>query len=210
MTIKSMVHKVTMFILHVSCSVSIAQNMGNYGQIFPVIEDDMREHILHRLKKMEGSGELLVHQQAIEKRLNERVIRPTPLHLKTTIESKRFTIDPTQWVSQDIIAPNGVLVAKAGTKLNPLEHVHFKKTLFFFNGDDAKQVAWVALHYKDYQQVKFILTGGDILEAANQFGRIYFDIGGRLAHTFHLTHVPSVVHQENTLWVVQEIGVNDV
>lgn len=210
MTIKRVIYRVIILILHLGCSVSMAQNLGNYGQIFPVIEDDMRKHILHRLKEMEVSGELVAHQQAIEKRLNEGVIRPSPLNLKTSSAPKRFTIDPTQWVSHDITSPNGVLVAKAGTKLNPLQHVHFKKTLFFFDGDDGKQVAWAVSHYKAYEQVKFILTGGDIRKAANQFGRIYFDIGGRLTNTFHITHVPSVVYQEDCHWVIQEIGVNDV
>ena len=190
-------------------NLCLAQNIGNYGQIFPVVEEDIRDQILRRLKTMESTGELARRQHEIEERVTAHVVRPKPLNLPTTSTPIKFTVDPTQFVSHDIYAPNVLLVAKKGTELNPFEHVAFTKTLFFFNGDDQKQVAWAKAHYQDYSHVKFILTGGDVSKAAILFGRIYFDIGGQLTNKLNITHVPSVVNQENHVWAIQEIGVND-
>lgn len=186
-----------------------AKNIGQYGQTFPVMEEDLRHVIMKRLKVMEDSGELLRHQETIQRRVAEQIIRPAPLSLTTTKTPKIFRIDPTVIVSHDVWTPDGTLVAKKGMSINPFSHIKFTKTLFFFNTDDAKQVAWVSKHYADYEHVKFILTGGDIQEAALRFGRIYFDLNGLITRKLHIAHVPSVVNQEGLFWKVKEIGEND-
>ena len=199
-----------LFMIMSATTATNASNLGHYGQVFPVIEEDVRVLIMKRLHSMEITGELTRHQREVEQRVAEHVLRPTPLTLTTTTKPEIFHVDPTVTVSHDVWTPDGVLVAKAGMRINPFAHVNLSKTLFFFNGDDKKQVAWVSLHYKEYTYVKFILTGGDIRDAANTFGRIYFDMGGALTTQLQVRHVPSVVYQEGLLWTVKEIGVNDV
>ena len=203
---------VLIFILASLCTfipVSHAKNIGHYGQVFPVIEEDIRQLIMKRLHAMQDNGELLRHQQAIDQRVAEHIIRPEPLHLTTTKTPKTFRINPTVLVSHDVWTPDGLLVAKKGMSINPFNHIKFTKTLFFFNADDANQVAWVKKHYGDYGHVKFILTGGDIREAAEHFGRIYFDLNGVITSRLHIKHVPSVVNQDGLFWKVTEIGAND-
>lgn len=184
-----------------------AKNIGQYGQVFPVVEEDIRHIIMKRLQSMKHSGELAQVQRTIEQRVAEHTIRPKPLPFTTTSNPSTFRIDPTVTVSQDIWAPGGLLIAKAGQRINPFERIHFLKTLIFFNADDARQVAWVKQHYADYHHVKFILTGGDVRVAAEQFGRIYFDINGLIATKLHIKHVPSIVTQDGLHWQVKEIGV---
>ena len=188
---------------------TMAANLGNDGDVFPVLEVDIREVIMSRLEGLEASGALKHYEEEVQQRVARHIMRPEAVGLPTTIEPKSFHVDPTVTVNQDIWAPNGLQVAHAGMKLNPFKHVIFSKTLFFFNGDDKHQVAWVKKHYQDYKHVKFILTGGDIRDGANLFGRIYFDLGGRLTQTLQIKHVPSVVNQDGLLWKIQEIGVND-
>ena len=188
---------------------SHAKNLGHYGQVFPVIEEDIRQVIMKRLNAMQDNGELLRHQRDIEQRVAEHIIRPKPLTLTPTNTPKTFRIDPTVLVSHDVWTPNLTQVAKAGTRINPFQHIKFSKTLFFFNADDAKQIAWVKKHYSDYEHVKFILTGGDIRQAAELFGRIYFDVNGLITSQLHIRHVPSVVNQDGIFWKVREIGGND-
>lgn len=187
---------------------ALGNNLGNYGQVFPVIEEDIRAVIMKRLHHMDSTGELVRRQREIDTRVANHVVRPSPLSLNVTNKPEVFRVDPTVTVSQDIWTPDGGLVAKAGTRINPFERVHFSKTLFFFNGDDAEQVAWAKAHYRDYAQVKFILTGGDIRDAAAAFGRIYFDMGGVLTTQLQIRHVPSVVNQDGLMWTVTEIGMN--
>ena len=157
---------------------------------------------------MDKTGELARAQHDIQRRVSAHVLRPTPLNLPTTTTPKRFHVDPTVIVNHDIFTPEGLRVAQKGTRLNPFEHVAFSKSLFFFDADDKAQVAWAKAHYQEYQQVKFILTGGDIREAANELGRIYFDQGGVLTNQLQIKHVPTVVTQEGLRWKMVEVGLD--
>ena len=190
--------------------VGFAKNLGNYGQVFSIAEEDIRDFMMRRLQFMDKSGELAQAQKEIQSRVSSHVLRPTPLNLPTTLRPKRFHVDPTVIVNHDIFTSDGMRIAQKGTRLNPFDHVSFRKTLFFFDADDKKQVKWVKAHYQNYDHVKFILTGGEITKAADIFGRIYFDLGGNLCKRLHIEHVPSVVRQTGHVWVIQEIGVHDV
>lgn len=187
-----------------------AKNLGNYGQLFPVIEEDIRQVIMAKLHRLEQSGALKQHQQRIVARVEEQVIRPKPLHLHTTTTPKSHELDPSIVLNQTLYAHDGTLIAKKGTHLNPFERVSFSKTLFFFDADDPKQLAWVKTHYTHFDQVKFILTGGDVKAASEVLGSVYFDLEGRLSRYFHLKHVPSVVSQEGLVWRIQEIGQHEL
>lgn len=189
--------------------VTFANNLGNYGQVFPILEKDIRQVLMHRLHEMEISGELKRRQREVINRVAEHIIRPKPSNLSTTTTPKSFLVDPSVMVNQDIVTPDGNVVIKAGARLNPFEHITFSKTLLFFNADDKHQVAWIKHHYQDYSHVKFILTGGDIRESYKIFGRVYFDLGGQLSNRLHLKHVPSVVYQNGLSWKILEIGVPD-
>ncbi|PWY54756.1 type-F conjugative transfer system protein TraW [Legionella qingyii] len=187
-----------------------AKNLGNYGQLFPVVEKDIREVIMTKLHRLEQSGALKQHQQKIVARVEEHVRRPKPLHLPTTTTPQTHELDPSIVVNQTLYAHDGTVIAKKGTHLNPFEHVSFSKTLFFFDADDPKQLAWVKAHYTHFDQVKFILTGGDVKAASEVLGSVYFDLEGRLSSYFHLKHVPSVVSQKRLVWRIQEIGQHEL
>lgn len=187
----------------------LAKNIGNYGQVFSIAEEDLRDFIRRRLQFTDKSGELAKAKKAIQHRVSAKVLRPTALNLPTTTTPKRFQVDPTVIVNHDIFTHKGIRITQKGMRLNPFDHVSFKKTLFFFDADDKAQVDWAKANYQHYAQVKFILTGGEIAKAAEIFGRIYFDLGGSLCKGFHIEHVPSVVNQEGRVWVIEEIGVHD-
>lgn len=183
-----------------------AQNLGNYGEVFPIVEQDIRHVIMEKLKLMQATGELKEHQSRMIKRVTQQVRRPKPINLSTTSHPKLFTMDPSITVNQDISDAHGKIIAQKGTQLNPFNRVSFSKTLFFFNADDSKQVSWVKNHYQEYAHVKFILTAGDVTEASEVLGSVYFDLRGRLSRYFHLKHVPSIVRQQGLVWEIKEIG----
>ncbi len=201
-------YKIWGVVLYGVLSPLLAQNLGNYGEVFPVIEEDIRQTIMRKLHEMERTGELQQHQKEVIARVSTHVRRPKPVNLATTSTPSTFEIDPSIVVNQDIVTPDGALVASAGMHLNPFEQVSFSKTLFFFNADDLKQMNWVKKHYQDYHHVVFILTGGDVKDTSSVFGAVYFDLEGRLSSYFHLKHVPSIVNQKGMVWKVQEIGQN--
>ena len=187
-----------------------AKNLGNYGQLFPVIEEDIRQVIMAKLHRLEQSGALKQYQQKIVARVEEHVRRPKPLHVPTATTPKTHELDPSIVVNQTLYTHDGTVIAQKGTHLNPFDRVSFSKTLFFFDADDPKQIAWVKTHYKNFDQVKFILTGGVVKAASEALGSVYFDLEGRLSRYFHLEHVPSVVSQKGAVWSIKEIGQHEL
>lgn len=186
-----------------------AQDLGNYGKVFDVQERDIREVILARLNHMKSSGRLDALEKKLQEDMAKRIIRPKPVLLTTTRNPKAYYVNPEVVVNEDITTPDGLSIAKKGSYINPFDYVTYRKTLFFFDADDAAQRAWVKKHYKDYEFVKFILTKGDIVDASEDIGRIYFDMGGKLSRYYHLKHVPAVIVQNKKQWKIQEIGVGD-
>ena len=188
-----------------SLSVS-AEITQNYGEVFPVIEQDIRLVIQGRLNAMEKSNAMNEFKEKAIERVKQSTYRPNPLLLTPADETSSYYVDPSITLKQDIRLPNGQLIAASGTRINPMEKVTLSYALIFFNGDDEEQVAWVKSHYKKYPAVKFILTGGDIRDAANLFGRIYFDQEARLTEKLHIQHVPSIAVQEGVQWKITTIG----
>ncbi|GGI90943.1 type-F conjugative transfer system protein TraW [Legionella impletisoli] len=181
-----------------------ARTIASYGGIYPVEEIDIREVIFKRLNDMDKSGELMNYQERASNHVKEQIERPEPLGLSTTLNPKTYYVSPTVTVNHDIYNADGVLIAQKGTAINPFEKIRFKKALMFFDADDEKQVVWVKEHYSNYPHVKFILTGGSVLEASKLFGRVYFDWQGALTRKLHIKHVPSVVEQKGLQWQIME------
>ncbi|PJD93812.1 MAG: type-F conjugative transfer system protein TraW [Legionella sp.] len=205
MTNKALISLAAIFI---SQSI-MALDLGNNGKVFDVQEHDIREVILARLNHMKSEGSLDKLEKALQEDMTKRIIRPKPVLLTTTRDPKAYYVNPEIMVNENITTPDGQLIAKKGVYINPFDYVTYRKTLFFFDADDKEQRAWVKKHYKDYELVKFILTKGDIADASEKIGRIYFDMGGKLSRYYHLRHVPAVVVQDKKQWKIQEIGVGD-
>lgn len=193
-------------LLLINSASSYAQNMGNYGEVFPIIEQDIRQVIMNKLHRMELTGELERHKERLIARVEEHVTRPKPVKIPTTNSPESYEVDPSIVVNQNMYTHDGSLIAKAGMHLNPFDRISFSKTLFFFNADDPEQMVWVNTHYKQFDHVKFILIGGNVKEASDTLGPVYFDLEGRLSSYFKIKHVPAVIRQKGHVWSVQEIG----
>lgn len=185
---------------------SLAKNLGSQGQTFVVKEQDFRVFIQDRLAHLQQTGALKAYEKAAQHRVRQAVYHPQALDLKTQTQSQTFFVDPSVRLNRAITDQTGRVLVRAGTVVNPFKTVHLASVLLFFNGDDPAQVRWVQAHYRDYRWVKFILTGGDLRQAANQFGRIYYDQHGLLTKKLHITHVPAIAQQAGLKWKITVIG----
>jgi conjugal transfer pilus assembly protein TraW len=61
-------------------------------------------------------------------------------HLSSATEPRERRIDPTLEIYQDIRAPNGQFVARAGERINPLDNLPFTMRLIVFDATSPKQV----------------------------------------------------------------------
>lgn len=195
-----------LWLVLVSCSVW-ANNLGQYGQVFPVVEQDLRQVILNRLNAMANTGDLARHEEHMKEQVKEHLLHPKRLPLSKGTTSRSFLIDPSITLNKDLRLPDGRLIVAQGTSINPFDYHAMKKTLVFFDAEDSHQMAWVKQHAQKLAPYKLILTGGSVRDASKILGVVYFDIQGALTTRFHIQQVPAIVRQEGRFWRVQELGV---
>ena len=158
--------------------VAQAKNLGTWGEMYPIAEQDMLTTIQTRLKAMEASGEMAREQEAFKQRVIENTLRPKPVDgLTLAQENTTHYIDPSLTVSEDLKDHQGRVFARKGQVINPLDTVPFTDTLYFIDADN-----------------RIILVNGDVREATNALNtRIYFDQDGSLSRKFALKAIPARV-----------------
>lgn len=188
----------------------VAKDFATRGVIYPIEEQDPIALIQQKLKTMEGSGELKRRNLELQKHTRALVERPQPIEGITKCSKVRiFTFDPTHEVKEDLYDHQGQIFARKGTKINPLGTVSLSQDLLFFDGDDNEQVAWVQEKFAkslESNSVRLILVKGAPLKLAEELNiPVYFDQNGILIKKLGISHVPTVVSQENLRLRIEEI-----
>lgn len=176
------------------------------GQTFPVAEMDFRQYVFFKLNKMKQSGELEKIKKEAINRVANSALRPKPLNLETQDKSLTYFVSAEQVVEKDIFLPDGRLLVKKGTKINPFHRVSLPYVMIFIDGDDDQQVLWAKSYVTKIGANKIILTGGNVKEASKIFSHIYFDQEGKITKKLNITHVPSVASQSSDKWKIEVIG----
>lgn len=184
-------------ILYLPLSVSAA-DLGVWGDVYPVQEQSMLGLIQQRLGDMQASGGLAEKQQQFKARVIENTLRPVPVDgLITDTEPHTHHVDPSITVAQDMADSQGRVFARQGQRINPLETVPLASTLYFIDGDDKRQVDWMAQQTPPTVNYKVILVGGNIKDMTTALNtRMYFDQHGVLSQKFALKYIPAVVSQD--------------
>ena len=124
-------------------------------------------------------------------------------------EERSRLFDPAVTVARDIRTNDGVLIAAAGTRVNPLERMTLVRDLLFVDGRRTAEIAW-ALAHESGRPAKIVLLAGRPLELMRRHGRpFFFDQGGRLAARFGIAATPSLVEQAGTRLRITEFPVRD-
>ncbi len=116
--------------------------------------------------------------------------------------------DPTYILPEDASLPCGKVLHPAGTIVNPLDVMKLERRIFFINGKDEEQVAWLLEHFKD-EQDRVILVAGSPVKLSERLGReIYFDQhNGFLTKKWGIKAVPAIVMQEKNRLKIMEIRI---
>ncbi|HEF0975477.1 TPA: type-F conjugative transfer system protein TraW [Escherichia coli] len=184
-----------LLILLVLSGMAQAKNLGTWGELYPITEEDMLTTIRIRLKAMEASGEMAREQEAFRQRVIENTLRPKPVEgLTLAQENTTHYIDPSLTVSEDLKDHQGRVFARRGQVINPLDTVPFTDTLYFIDADNPQQLAWMKAQKPGTLTSRIILVNGDIRQATQALGtRIYFDQEGILSRKFELKSIPARV-----------------
>ena len=185
-----------------------AKDLGVRGATWPVAEPDLLEEIETRLLEMRRSGELARFEAEARERARRRIEEPEPVPgIAPAREARIRPFDPAIVVERDIRTPDGILIAAAGTRVDPLERVGLTRDLLFVDGRRAAEIAWALGHGRP---AKVVLLAGRPLDLMRKHRRaFYFDTGGRLAARFGIAATPSLVAQDGTRLRITEVPVDD-
>lgn len=170
-----------------------AADLGTWGDLWPVREQDMLELITQRLQGLQQSGQWDKTMGEFKQRVIENSQRPAPvegLHRAEKYAQRWF--DPSIRLTEDLKDSEGRVFAHQGELINPLKTVPFMQTLYFINGDDPDQIAWMKRQVPETLMSKIILVRGSVPDTSAALdSRIYFDQNGVLSKRFGLTSVPA-------------------
>jgi len=185
-----------------------ARDLGTTGRLFTIAEPDMLTFIKQRLQAMEGSGEMAKMQKETEERVKAHAVRPTPVAgLSPAVTTRSFAFDPTFTVRETITDMQGRVIAKQGDQVNPLDRVPFSEVLYFLDGDNRAQVAWVKKQIGGQTNFKVILVNGNIRETSDTLDEpVYFDQAGVLTTKFGFTHTPVRISRDDRVLKVEEVA----
>ena len=185
-----------------------AADLGVRGATWPVAEPDLLAQIEARLIEMERSGALARLESEARANARRKLEEPDPAPgIAPATERRSRLFDPAIVVERDIHTSEGVLIAAAGTRVNPLERMTLARDLLFVDGRREAEIAWALAHDRP---AKIVLLAGRPLELMRQHRRpFFFDQGGRLAARFGLRFTPSLVEQAGAKLRITEVPVEE-
>lgn len=181
-------------------------DLGQYGSLFDIKEEDMLDYLMRRLHTLKESGKLQEMETNLKNKAKERILYPLAVEgLSETRVERSFIHDPSLVVDSDIKDHEGRLIARAGQRVNPLQHLSLSKGMVFIDGREETQVHWAIAHQDKF---KIVLTNGSPLKRQEQFGtKFYFDQGGIITKRYGIRHVPARIQQEGDVLRVTEFVV---
>lgn len=191
-----------------------AKDFGTKGHTHKIVEQSFLQMIEERLQKVDIEKE----RQKMEQVAKERINNPTAIeNIKPAERGRVFYYDPTYVLDEDAVLPCGKVLHKAGTSVNPLEHMELNRRLFFVDAREKKQVEWLKTQLNNPLpeqtepiEDKIILVGGLPIELEKELGVVvYFDQNGALTNKFAIKHSPALALQDGLKIRIDEIDLTN-
>lgn len=118
-----------------------------------------------------------------------------------------------------MLLPCGKVLHKAGTKVNPLDHMDLERRIIFVDGREDKQIEWlkeVLTEKAEEEQEnskledRIMLIGGSVFKLQEELGmQVYFDQMGELTTKFGIKASPAIAVQEGKKLRIEEVALGD-
>ena len=175
-----------------------AKDLGNYGTLFKITEEDLLMILNERLSKATIDEH---KQEEIQKAFVKSIETPKGKTLPQAIKQRSFDFDPTIYLHEDLKDKEGKIILAKGSKVNPLDNTQLRENLLFFDGNDPQQLAWAKS-----QKGKWILAAGRPIDLEKKEQRaVFFDQGGYLMNILGIQALPAKVTQEAKKLKVEEV-----
>jgi len=193
-------------------SQASAEDLGVHGKLYEIAEEDVIAYLKRTVQESKDSGEMAKLQDEWKEKTQAGIRRPKDAlkNISGVAENKVRYFDPTIELQEDLKDHRGVIFARKGTRVNPLEKMpSFNKELIFIDGDDKKQTRFALERAaKRPLKTKIILVRGNIIDLMEDHQvRIYFDQSGTLVKFFGLSNFPSVINKEKNLLKIEEVRI---
>lgn len=185
------------YFLLAALTCSLAAKEFSLGETFPIAEENFLDLIASHAPQFDS------------REFNEKIIdqwkQPSPLPgIRKANETRTFFFDPSITLEEDAVLPDGILLAKKGTHINPLMKLQLPGGLLFIDGSDPTQIAWAKSQPADF---KWILVKGNPIELEEREERaVYFDQFALLTTRFKIEQVPARVMQEGQVLKIEEVA----
>jgi conjugal transfer pilus assembly protein TraW len=192
-----------------------AKDFGTQGHSYQITEQEFLQMIAERLKKIDMKKE----QEKMQGIVRDRVENPRAVsRVKPATATRSFYFDPTYTLDKDVVLPCGKVLHKAGTQVNPLEHMDLNRRMLFIDCREAGQIKWLKEQLdnplraqKEPVEDRVILVGGSVFKLKELVGdehknKVYFDQNGELTTRFGITGSPAVVVQDGLRLKIDEIN----
>lgn len=195
-------------------TLATAKDLGRVANTFEIIEEPFSQMMKRKLEQIDMEQE----RKKMESIARDRVENPIPVAgIIESQESRTFYYDPTYTLEEDAVLPCGKVLHKAGTKVNPLDHMDLNRRLFFVDSRKENQIEWLEKqlnnsinNQKEIIEDRVILVGGNVFKLKEKLGekhadKVYFDQSGELTTKFGIKSVPAVALQEDKKIRIDEI-----
>jgi len=192
----------------VAATPAHSEDLGRYGNLWSIEEQDGVEQMIDKLRGMEKDGSLRKLQEKYRDDFVHRMENPPAIAgISTAQENRSYLVDPSIVTSEPVVNADGAVVVPPGTRINPFDYTSWSKAVVLIDARDEKQVAFAKARIEKHPEDKIILTGGSFLKLMREMNvKVYYDIGGAFTSRFGLTRVPAIVSQEGKALRVQEFA----
>ena len=176
-------------------------DLGNFGPVYPVIEENVIEMMKRRLAGIDMEGK---KKAAVEGFWKKQVY----VDLKPATKDERWLIDPTVKAIGDVVNPNGDVLAYKGQVLNPLETVTLPLTIYVIDAKNIQQLEWLSKEMNNGKikgNIKVMTTridkekGWDHLAAIRKhLGREVYIVPKEVVERFKLSGTPARISTDLT------------
>lgn len=140
---------------------TFAEDLGAVGQTYKT-DPDAREIFKSVVRKKEQSGELRKFWKEYRDKTIESIKNPPPLGIPSSFAYRTFSITPKFTFPSDIKDPNGNVVVKKGTVVEPLKQQPLSNGLIFIDGLDQAQIDYAIARGRS-EYLKIVLVAGSPL-----------------------------------------------
>ena len=191
-------------------------DLGRQGNVYAIEEIDIIKEMQARAAKIDW--------EAKKKAALKRAWLNIPIEkLEPATEDKIRLIDPTVTLKKDIKGVKGELVAKAGTKVNPLKKRPFTFIYIAFDGTNKKEVEFVKKMLPEWQKEHNVIKKKVVLMLTDidrengwkehekfqtDFDNAIFVLQPEIKNIFKLEKHPSLVYAEDDYYVVEEFKID--